>query len=179
MWNAYHVSSGIGWVIGRQLIGNSRHSRFCKFHEQRSARYGLLYGSPLPMRKKNMSEVPSHLSHLLTAVPKATPKRVIGPKLRVLLVLVLGLFSLLMANGVYLAVITWLQHFTGEVYEDLFYQFMFLAHLLLGFVLIAPVIIFGFTHMQAAKNRRNRRAVKIGYSLLVIALIVRRLVRRA
>ncbi|MEZ6136012.1 MAG: hypothetical protein R3C53_14015 [Pirellulaceae bacterium] len=70
---------------------------------------------------------------------KVAPKtrRVIGPRLRVLLIIVLGLFSLLMANGVYLSVITWLQHFTGEVYEDLFYQFMFLAHLVLGFILIA------------------------------------------
>lgn len=117
-------------------------------------------------------EVPGHLSHLLDAKPKATPRRVIGPRLRILLVVVLGLFSLLMANGVYLGVITWLQHFTGDVYEDLFYQFMFLAHLVLGFVLIAPVIVFGFIHMLAAKNRRNRRAVKIGYALFFISIVV-------
>jgi len=117
-------------------------------------------------------EVPGHLSHLLDAKPKATPRRVIGPRLRILLVVVLGLFSLLMANGVYLGVITWLQHFTGDVYEDLFYQFMFLGHLVLGFVLIAPVIVFGFIHMLAAKNRRNRRAVKIGYALFFISIVV-------
>ncbi len=117
-------------------------------------------------------EVPGHLSHLLDAKPKATPRRVIGPRLRILLVVVLGLFSLLMANGVYLGVITWLQHFTGDVYEDLFYQFMFLAHLVMGFVLLAPVVIFGFIHMLAAKNRRNRRAVKIGYALFFISIVV-------
>jgi tetratricopeptide (TPR) repeat protein len=105
-----------------------------------------------------------------SARPKA--KRVISPRMRVVLVIVLGLFSLLLANGGYLAVITWTQHFTGEVYEDLFYQYMFLAHLVLGVLLIAPVIIFGVVHMLAARNRRNRRAVRIGYILFAIAIIV-------
>jgi tetratricopeptide (TPR) repeat protein len=115
----------------------------------------------------------SNYSHLLEGASKpAVAKRVIGPRLRILLVVVLGLFSLLLANGVYLAAITWTQHFTGEVYEDLFYQFMFLAHLVLGFILIAPVVVFGLVHMAAAKNRRNRRAVKIGYALFIISIIV-------
>lgn len=100
------------------------------------------------------------------------PKRVIGPRLRILLVLVLGLFSLLMANGVYLSAITWVQYFTGEVYEDLFYQFMFLAHLFLGVLLVTPVVVFGWLHLLAARNRRNRRAVKIGYALFAMALLV-------
>ncbi|MCR9291925.1 MAG: hypothetical protein NXI32_04345 [bacterium] len=99
-------------------------------------------------------------------------KRVIGPRLRILLIAVLALFSLLMANGIYLASITWLQKFTGEVYEDLFYQFMFLGHLLLGLLLVVPVVVFGTVHMLAARKRRNRRAVKIGYALFVIAILV-------
>ncbi|MCA9126031.1 MAG: hypothetical protein KDB22_03060 [Planctomycetales bacterium] len=103
---------------------------------------------------------------------KSPPKRVIGPRLRIVLVIILGLFSLLMANGLYLACITWLQYFSGIVYENLFYQFMFLGHLILGFLLIAPVVLFGTVHMLAARNRRNRRAVKIGYGLLTIAIIV-------
>ncbi len=77
-----------------------------------------------------------------------------------------------MANGIYLAAITWLQVFSGEVYENLFYQFMFLAHLALGLVLILPVVVFGFVHMMAARNRRNRRAVKIGYALFATAMVV-------
>ncbi|QDV27684.1 multiheme c-type cytochrome [Aureliella helgolandensis] len=100
------------------------------------------------------------------------PKRVISARMRIVLVVVLGLFSLLLANGMYLSAITALQHFTGLVYEDLFYQFMFLAHLVLGFLLIAPVILFGIVHMLAAKNRRNRRAVKIGYTLFAISIVV-------
>ncbi|MEM7475087.1 MAG: tetratricopeptide repeat protein [Planctomycetota bacterium] len=103
---------------------------------------------------------------------KKQPKKVISPRLRVLLVIVIGLFSLLMANGAYLGSITWIQHFSGEVYEDLFYQFMFLGHLVLGLLLILPVVIFGGFHMVAAWNRRNRRAVKIGYALFGIAILI-------
>jgi tetratricopeptide (TPR) repeat protein len=119
-------------------------------------------------------EVPAHLAHLLEAkaASKAPVRRVIGPRLRIVLVVVLALFSLLLANGIYLASITWLQHATGEVYEDLLYQYMFLAHLLLGFLLIAPVVVFGLIHMLAARKRRNRRAVRIGYGLFAMAIVI-------
>lgn len=94
------------------------------------------------------------------------------PRLRVVLYVVLTLFGVLAANGLYLTCITWLQHFTGRVYETHFYQLMFLMHLGLGFLLIAPAVVFGFVHMWRARNRRNRRAVKIGYGLLGITLVI-------
>ncbi len=103
---------------------------------------------------------------------KAPPRRAVSPRMRVMLVIVLALFSLLFANGIYLSAITWLQHFSGAVYENLFYQFMFLAHLILGVMLVLPVVIFGTVHMLPARNRRNRRAVKIGYALFAIAIVV-------
>lgn len=112
------------------------------------------------------------VSSKLPAAAAKGPRRVISPRMRVVLVVVLGLFSLLLANGIYLTLITWLQHFTGAVYENLFYQFMFLAHLVLGVILVLPVLVFGVVHMLAARNRRNRRAVKIGYALLGISIVV-------
>ena len=104
--------------------------------------------------------------------PVKKVKRVISPRMRIVLIVVLGLFSLLLANGIYLSAITWTQYFTQEVYEDLFYQFMFLMHLVLGLLLILPVVVFGVVHMLAARKRRNRRAVRIGYALFAIALVV-------
>ena len=98
--------------------------------------------------------------------------RPVTPRLRKVLFVVLTLFGALSANGLYLTSVTWLQYFTGKVYETHFYQLMFLAHLGLGLVLIGPVIGFGFLHMWRSKDRRNRRAVKIGYALLAIALII-------
>lgn len=108
----------------------------------------------------------------MSTTPKKPVRRAVSPRMRIVLILVLGLFSLLMANGIYLAAITWLQKLTGDVYENLFYQFMFLAHLVLGLILILPLVVFGFVHMFAARNRRNRRAVKIGYALFGVALLV-------
>lgn len=104
--------------------------------------------------------------------PTKKPRRVITPRLRVLLYIVLTLFGVLVANGLYLTSVTWLQFFTGNNYESHFYQLMFLGHLGLGLLLILPVVIFGFAHMWRAKDRRNRRAVKIGYALLVIAIVI-------
>ena len=103
---------------------------------------------------------------------KKTPIRPVTPRLRVVLYVVLTLFGVLAANGMYLTAITWLQEFTGEVYETHFYQLMFLLHLGLGLLLILPVVVFGFLHMWRSRNRRNRRAVKIGYALLAVALTI-------
>lgn len=103
---------------------------------------------------------------------KKTPIRPVTPRLRVVLYVVLTLFGVLAANGLYLTSITWLQKFTGEIYETHFYQLMFLMHLALGLLLISPVVGFGFLHMWRSRKRRNRRAVKIGYALLGVALVI-------
>lgn len=103
---------------------------------------------------------------------RKVPKRPVSPRLRKVLYVVLTLFGVLSANGLYLTSVTWLQYFTGRIFETHFYQLMFLAHLGLGLLLIGPVVVFGFVHMWRSKNRRNRRAVKIGYALLAIALII-------
>lgn len=109
--------------------------------------------------------------------PAATPRkravrRSVGPRLRILLYVVFGLVGLLGANSVYLSGVTALEWFSGEVYQDYFYQYMFLAHLVMGLLLISPFIVFGVLHMLAAWNRRNRRAVKIGYALFTVCIAV-------
>jgi tetratricopeptide (TPR) repeat protein len=98
--------------------------------------------------------------------------RSVSPRLRILLLIVFGLAALLGANGIYLAGITALNWFTGESYEDLFYQYMFLLHLALGLLFVVPFIAFGIFHMLAARKRRNRRAVMLGYSLFAVSLVL-------
>jgi hypothetical protein len=107
-----------------------------------------------------------------TAGKKKKPIPPVTPKLRIVLYVVLTLFGALAANGLYLTTITWLQYFTGQIYESHFYQLMFLGHLGLGLLLILPVVGFGLLHMWRARNRRNRRAVKIGYALFAVALVI-------
>ena len=94
----------------------------------------------------------------------------VGPKLNRLLVVVFGLFALLTINAVYLVVIRAAGWATGKSYENLFYLYMFLAHLVLGLVIVVPVIVFGALHMRNARNRRNRRAVRVGYALFAAAM---------
>ncbi|MGA1534503.1 MAG: tetratricopeptide repeat protein [Planctomycetota bacterium] len=96
----------------------------------------------------------------------------VGPRLSRWLAVVFALFALLSVNSVYLSTITWLQFRTGEVYENTFYLGMFLFHLVLGFVLIVPVLVFGTSHLLKARTRPNRRAVKVGYALFGISLLL-------
>ncbi|MEM9589205.1 MAG: multiheme c-type cytochrome, partial [Planctomycetota bacterium] len=103
---------------------------------------------------------------------KSAPKRPVTPRLRLVLYVVLTLFGALVANGLYLTCVTWLQHFSGQIYENHFYQLMFLGHLGLGLLLIVPTVGFGLVHMWRARNRRNRRAVKIGYALFAVAVTI-------
>ena len=77
-----------------------------------------------------------------SSVPRK-PQRAISPRVRILLVIVLTLFSLLLANGLYLSTITFSEWWTGLTYQNWFYQLMFLGHLVLGLLLVVPVIVFG------------------------------------
>jgi hypothetical protein len=96
----------------------------------------------------------------------------VGPRLRRLLVAVSVLVALLGANSLYLAAITALEAATGSTFENYFYQYMFLGHLVLGFVLIVPFLAFAAIHLRNVLNRRNRRAVRIGYALLLVSLVL-------
>jgi hypothetical protein len=57
-------------------------------------------------------------------------------------------------------------------YQNYFYQLMFLAHLVLGLVLIVPFVVFGSAHLARAWNRPNRRVVMVGYWLFGLSLAV-------
>jgi tetratricopeptide (TPR) repeat protein len=98
--------------------------------------------------------------------------RAVGPRLRILLLGIFALFALLSANSLYLASITFLGWVKGLSYENYFYQFMFLAHLILGLIIVLPVIIFGIVHIKNSHNRPNRRAVRVGYALFFICLVL-------
>lgn len=97
---------------------------------------------------------------------------VIGPRLRKLLFVVLGLFALLTVDSLYLGGITLLEWQSGETYQDYFYQIMFLVHLALGLLIVLPVIVFGIIHLRNAWSRPNRRAVYAGLGLYGVAWLL-------
>jgi Flp pilus assembly protein TadD len=96
----------------------------------------------------------------------------VGPKLRKLLYLVLGLCAVLTFNSVYLGTITFSEWLSGDTYQDYFYQYMFLLHLTLGLLLIIPFVVYGIIHIKNAHDRPNRRAVNVGYALFAVALVL-------
>jgi tetratricopeptide (TPR) repeat protein len=98
--------------------------------------------------------------------------RAVGPRLRILLAVVFALFALLGANSVYLSAITFLEWWRGLTYQNYFYMVMFGAHLVLGLLIVVPVIIFGIVHIKNAHNRPNRRAVRVGYALFAVAIVL-------
>lgn len=104
--------------------------------------------------------------------PPAKRKRepVVGPRLKILLYVIFGLVAVLGANSAYLLSITVLEETTGNLYQNYFYQMMFLAHLVLGLLLLGPVVVFGIAHMMKAWGRPNRRAARVGYALFAVSL---------
>jgi tetratricopeptide (TPR) repeat protein len=109
-------------------------------------------------------------------VSPAPPRRryvpAVGPKLRKLLIVLLGLFALLAVNAVYLGSITFAEWLTGETFQNYFYQYMFLLHLVAGLLILLPVLVYGAIHIRNAHDRPNRRAVRVGYALFVVALLL-------
>ena len=106
------------------------------------------------------------------SVSKSRYVPAVGPRLSKLLAVVFGLFALLGVNAVYLVAVRVLGLVSGASYENLFYLYMFLVHLVLGAAIVIPLIVFGLVHMQRAKGRRNRRAVRVGYGLFAAALLL-------
>lgn len=99
---------------------------------------------------------------------------VLPGNLRRFLVVLLVLTSLLIVDSAYLGSVTLIQWLTNEHLENQFFLSMFLVHLVLGFLLIIPAIVFMVLHLKKAITRPNRIAVRLGLGLLVsvLALIV-------
>lgn len=98
--------------------------------------------------------------------------RAVGPRLRMLLYVVFALVALLLANSVFLFSITVLEWVTRATYQDYFYLCMFTLHVALGLLLIVPFVAFGLIHMVTSWNRKNKRAIRIGYALLIVSIVV-------
>ena len=94
------------------------------------------------------------------------------PGLRRLLTVVLVLFALLVINSAYLGAVDLVQWWTGRSFQHGPYIWAFLAHLLLGLIITVPVIVYGIAHARRAHDRPNRRAVAVGWALLVTASVL-------
>jgi tetratricopeptide (TPR) repeat protein len=96
----------------------------------------------------------------------------VGPKLRIVLFTIFFLFALLGANSVYLVSLKALNWFTGQEHGNWFYLYMFLLHLVVGLVLMVPFVVFIALHLRVALGRANRRAVRLGFGLLIASVVL-------
>jgi len=101
---------------------------------------------------------------------KRKRRPVVGPRLRRVLALLFLLVALMGVNSAYLVTVRAAEYATGLAYQGLVFQWMFLAHLVLGLVLTLPLVVFGLLHMRNAWSRPNRRAVRMGLALFCCAL---------
>jgi tetratricopeptide (TPR) repeat protein len=105
--------------------------------------------------------------------PARTPYMpAIGSRLKRLLQVVFAVLAVLVANSLYLASVTFLEWNTGQTYQNQFSLFMFLGHVGLGLVFIVPFIAFGMLHLLTARKRKNKRAIRVGYALFAISIVV-------
>jgi len=96
----------------------------------------------------------------------------IGSRLRPLLWTILIGFALLGANGFYLASVTALTWYLGSTQQTPFYMLMVALHLLLGFLVIVPFVVFGLVHLATSWKRPNKSAVRFGLALLASSIVI-------
>jgi Cytochrome c554 and c-prime len=123
---------------------------------------------------RSSDETPAAVS--LKTGPTASPRPrfvpVVGPRLKIVLAIVFGLFAVLGVNSAYLGLITFMEWRTGAEYQNYFYLVMFAAHIVLGLLITVPVILFGVFHARNANNRPNQWAKRVGWALFIVAIVL-------
>src|SRR5438105_272327 len=96
----------------------------------------------------------------------------IGPRLKVLLLLIFTVVALLGATGAYLVAIRVLEFVRGLRYENQFSIGMFMVHVVFGVLLVIPFLVFGFTHLATAQHLPNRLEGRLGISVFITGIAV-------
>ncbi len=84
----------------------------------------------------------------------------------------LVLAGLLAINSVYLASVTFAEWLSGRTLQNAFYLDLFLAHLVLGMLLLVPALLFGALHFRRARRRPNRYAIRAGLGLYLALAVL-------
>ncbi len=90
----------------------------------------------------------------------------VGPRLKVLLLLIFVAFATLGVTGAYLASVSFLNWLRDPiVYTNYAYLCLFLVHVGVGVAMVLPFVPFGIIHYLSARRRKNRLAVKLGLAV--------------
>lgn len=104
--------------------------------------------------------------------PKKVVHKAIGPRLRIVFSVMLFLLALIGANSAYLVGVKAMEWWYQKSFQDFFYINMFLMHIIVGLMIIAPFLVFGLIHMRNTKDRKIRRTVRIGYALFAMCIVI-------
>ncbi len=104
-------------------------------------------------------------------LPSGRPS-VIGPGTRWLLYAVYAGVAALTATAVYLGGVTAAEWTSGASYQGYVYQWVVLAHLGVGLLVLTPFLLFAAAHALAARRHPNRRAARMGYLLAALGVVV-------
>jgi tetratricopeptide (TPR) repeat protein len=96
----------------------------------------------------------------------------VGPRLKVLLFAIFAAVALLGATGVYLLAIRVMEALRRETYTNAFTIAIFMAHVVVGVLLVLPFLYFGIVHLISARTRKNRVAVRLGMILFGVSIFV-------
>jgi len=94
------------------------------------------------------------------------------PGLRRLLALVLLLSGLILVDSLYLVAVEAAEAASGRSLQNTYYLYGFLAHLVLGLLLVVPALLFGALHLRRARHRPNRYAVRAGLALYACVFLL-------
>lgn len=95
----------------------------------------------------------------------------LGVRLKTFLFVLFLATALLGVSGIYLLsvrALEWLR--APEVYTSQFTLWMFVGHIALGVLISVPFLAFGIAHYVTSRNRRNRRAIRLGMWLFGIGI---------
>jgi tetratricopeptide (TPR) repeat protein len=96
----------------------------------------------------------------------------IGPRMKILLFIIFGSAAFLGASGAYLTAIRILEWARSVTVTNQFTLGMFMAHIIVGILIVLPFLYFGISHLVTARKRPNRLAVRLGIALFATSLSV-------
>ncbi len=97
----------------------------------------------------------------------------IRPWLRPLLWGTFAGFAVLAATGAYLSGISLMNYLQpGSTYTTPFTFWMFLAHGAVGLIGTLPYLVFGLAHYFTSRNRKNRKAVRLGLAVFGLGILI-------
>jgi tetratricopeptide (TPR) repeat protein len=121
-----------------------------------------------------MEPAPNPSPVVVRKTTKAAPYvPAIGPKLKIVLVMVFGIVAVLGATGFYLSMVSLLDYLRRPItHTTPFSLWVFLAHSIVGVVGALPFLAFGAYHWITAHKRPNKTATRLGIMLFFAGILV-------